>query len=203
VAKKSVDKAVFRFRVELRDLAPTIWREIEVPGSYSFWDLHVAIQDAMGWLDYHLHAFQSTETDSNGECEIGIPTDDELQGSQETMASWEVPVRSHFTQIGDHIVYLYDFGDGWTHDIILDAIIPCKSPQRVTCTGGERACPPEDCGGAWGYQTMLEALADATHERHEDMVSWIGDSFDPEYFEPSQVKFDDPKERWDRAFNRS
>jgi hypothetical protein len=84
-----VKRSVFRFRVELRDIAPPIWREIEVPGDYSFWDLHVAIQDAMGWQDYHLHAFlQADSKNGGGDWEIGIPIDDELPADRETFASW-------------------------------------------------------------------------------------------------------------------
>ena len=197
-------RSVFRFRVELRDIAPSIWREIEVPGDYSFWDLHVAIQDAMGWLDYHLHAFLPADREDNdSEWEIGIPCEDDPGGVRGTLASWQVPIVKHFNQVGDRIVYVYDFGDEWTHDIVLEEITPSDSGRPVTCIGGERACPPEDCGGPWGYQTMLEALADPGHDQHADMKSWIGDSFDAERFDPAKVGFDDPNERWNRAFKKT
>jgi len=197
-----VSKSIFRFRVELRDIAPPIWREIEVPGNYSFWDLHVAIQDAMGWLDYHLHAFKPAESDDS-EWEIGIPTDDEFPTGMETIAGWQVGVVEHFKQAGDTMFYLYDFGDGWTHDVTLKEIISSDSDKRIICTSGERACPPEDCGGPWGYQIMLEALADPGHDQHEDMIRWTGCSFDPGDFDPREVKFDDPQERWNRAFRKT
>jgi hypothetical protein len=64
---------VFRFRIELPDIRPPIWREILVPASYSFWDLHVAIQDAMGWEDYHLHEFEVAEPESGELLRVGIP----------------------------------------------------------------------------------------------------------------------------------
>lgn len=196
--------SVLRSRVELRDIAPPIWREIEMPGDYSFWDLHVAIQDAMGWLDYHLHAFLPADREDNdGEWEIGIPCEDDPGGVRETLASWQVPIVKHFNQVGDRIVYVYDFGDEWTHDIVLEEITPSDSERPVTCIGGERACPPEDCGGPWGYQTMLEALADPGHDQRADMKSWIGDSFDAERFDPAKVGFDDPNERWNRAFKKT
>ena len=195
---------VFRFRVELRNIAPPIWREIEVPGSYTFWDLHVAVQDAMGWLDYHLHVFLSIDNQNDdGRWEIGIPADDELIGGRETIASWEVPVTKLFHKVGDRMVYVYDFGDDWIHDVVLTDVISCDSERSVVCTGGKRACPPEDCGGPLGYQTMLEALADPGHDQHDDMKRWIGDSFDSENFDREEVKFDDPKERWNRAFRES
>jgi hypothetical protein len=200
----SVIRSVLRFRIELRDIAPAIWREIEVPGGYSFWDLHVAIQDAMGWLDYHLHAFVPTDGKTNGgNWEIGIPDADEQFASRETLAGWQVPVAEHFQYAGDRMIYLYDFGDGWTHDVLLEEIVACDSTKRAACTGGARACPPEDCGGPFGYQTMLEALADPAHEQHTDMRNWTAGAFDPENFHPEQVKFDDPKARWNRAFSQS
>jgi len=199
-----VERSVFRFRVELRDIAPPVWREIEVPDNYSFWDLHVAIQDAMGWLDYHLHAFLPTDCESgNGDWEIGIPIDDDLSTGREVFASWQVPVVEHFQSAGDRMVYLYDFGDDWTHDVVLEEIIACDSQRRVACTGGQRACPPEDCGGPSGYQTMLEALADPGHDQYEEMKRWIGGSFDPEKFDPAMITLDDPRARWKRAFEET
>lgn len=204
VSRMSVGQAVLRFRVELRAIAPPIWREIEVPSNYSFWDLHVAIQDAMGWLDYHLHAFlPANNDDDEGEWEIGIPADDELLGGRDMLASWTVPVIKHFKQAGDRMAYVYDFGDDWTHDVLLEEIIPADSVRPAACTDGERACPPEDCGGPSGYQSLLEALADPAHDQHEEMKHWTGGAFDPERFDPGNVRFDDPQERWNRAFRKS
>lgn len=203
VVHKSTDDTKFRFRIELRDIAPPIWRQIEVPSNYSFWDLHVAIQDAMGWLDYHLHAFRSAETGGVDSWEIGIPDDDELMADRQTLAGWKVPVSLHFVRPGQAMIYEYDFGDGWIHDVVLEEIIPCGASQQVACVGGERACPPEDCGGTRGYQTLLEAMADPRHEQHDELMRWIGGKFDSENFDPTQVAFDDPKERWMRAFKQS
>jgi hypothetical protein len=203
VTTESVNTAKLRFRIELRDISPPIWRRIDVPGDYSFWDLHVAIQDAMGWCDYHLHAFRSPESGGSDSLEIGIPDDNEFMTGRRTIAGWEVPVSSRFDKAGQSMVYEYDFGDGWIHDVVLEKIIPCDAPQRVGCVGGERACPPEDCGGNWGYQAFLEAVADPRHEEHEDMMRWIGGEFDPEAFDPAKVSFDDPKERWAIAFAQS
>jgi len=175
-----------------------------VPGDYSFWDLHVAIQDAMGWLDYHLHAFVPTEQgNGDGNWEVGIPVEDEFLSDREIFVSWQVPVVNHFSEVGDRMVYVYDFGDEWTHDIVLKEITPSDSERPVTCTGGERACSPEDCGGTWGYQNLLEALADPGHDQHEDMKRWIGDSFDAEGFDPATVKFDDRRRRRPQGDERS
>ncbi len=173
-----------------------------MPGNYSFWDLHVAIQDAMGWLDYHLHAFRLAASGNGETMEIGIPVDDEFMPDRQTVAGWEVALSSHFDRPGQTAVYEYDFGDGWIHDLLLEEIIPGGKAQCVTCVDGQRACPPEDCGGTWGYQTLLEALRDPTHEQHDDMLDWTGGDFDAEHFDPAKVKFDDPQERWMQAFKR-
>ncbi len=158
----------------------------------------------MGWQDYHLHMFLPVDDgDDDGRWEIGIPIDDEPVGSGETIASWQVPVTKHFQQVGDRMTYVYDFGDDWIHDVVLADIISCDSERPVVCVGGERACPPEDCGGPWGYQTMLEALADPGHDQHDEIKRWIGGSFDSEKFDPTKVKFDDPQDRWNRAFKNA
>ncbi len=192
---------VFRFRIELRGIAPPIWREIDVPSSYSFWDLHVAIQDAMGWLDYHLHAFRIEETSTRAVMEIGIPDDECFAASDPLMAGWEILVRSYINEPGQTVNYEYDFGDGWNHQVLLRDIVPRDRDTRYPiCIGGERACPPEDCGGVWGYQALLEAISDPAHEEHKNMLQWLGGEFDPERFDSAAVKFDDPKKRWKRAF---
>jgi hypothetical protein len=180
---------------------PPIWREIDVPSSYSFWDLHVAIQDAMGWLDYHLHAFRIQDTVAGETIDIGIPDNEGFEESVPTLAGWDIPVRSYLNEPGQAVSYEYDFGDGWNHQVLLEEILPGEKDARYPiCVGGERACPPEDCGGIWGYQAMLEAINDPAHEQHAEMLQWLGGDFDPELFDADSVKFDDPKERWKRAF---
>ena len=83
----------------------------------------------------------------------------------------------------DRFVYEYDFGDSWTHQIVVEKIVPSEGGQRYpVCIAGARACPPEDCGGIWGYHDFLEAIANPNHDEHESMTEWIGGSFDPEAF---------------------
>jgi hypothetical protein len=193
-------KQLLRFRIELEEIAPPIWREIVVPSSYSFWDLHVAIQDAMGWLDYHLHAFRILDPKTGGIAEIGIPLEDDFD-DRPVLVGWEVPVMSYLSKPAASVAYEYDFGDGWNHRVLLQEIMDReKGAKYPRCTGGERACPPEDCGGPWGYQSLLEILNDPAHEQYEEMREWVGDRFDPEQFDPGRVKFDNPKKRWRIAF---
>ncbi len=111
---------LLRLRIELEGSAPSVWREIVVPSSYSFWDLHVAIQDAMGWLDYHLHAFRIRDPKTRGVAEIGIPFDDDFN-DRPVLAGWEVPILSYLSKPGASAEYEYDFGDGWSHRVLLQA----------------------------------------------------------------------------------
>lgn len=191
---------VYRFEVSLQEVEPPVWRAIQVPGDYSFWDLHVAIQDAMGWLDYHLHEFEIINPATGNVERIGIPDEDFLDEEQ-TLAGWEVKISDYFSPENATASYTYDFGDGWVHTVTVKEVVerdPDSSYPR--CAGGQRACPPEDCGGPWGYQEFLEAIRNADHEEHHRMLEWAGGSFDAEAFDPGGVSFDDPAERWKLAF---
>ncbi len=195
-------KHIYQFKVTLNGITPAIWRRIQVPEGYSFWDLHVAIQDAMGWLDYHLHAFRVYREHLPGALEIGIPDDYAVVGDPETHPGWEVPISDFFYQVGDSADYEYDFGDGWKHEILLEGILLREKGQKYPrCIDGAHACPPEDCGGVHGYCQMLEVLADPDDEEHESMLEWVGGKYDPQEFGPGKVKFDNPTKRWKRAFS--
>jgi hypothetical protein len=191
---------IYQFSVVLREVDPPVWRRIQVPGSYTFWDLHVAIQDAMGWRDYHLHEFEILNPATGDRDRIGIPSD-EFSPDLEWLAGWEIPISAYFSPENPEALYTYDFGDGWEHSVTLEAILP-REPglDYPRCLAGERACPPEDCGGVYGYAEFLEAIQDPEHEEHQSMLEWVGDAFDPEYFRPEAVQFDDPDERWRIAF---
>ncbi len=191
---------VFQLRISLVGITPPIWRRIQVPTSYSFWDLHVAIQDAMGWLDYHLHEFIVADLRSRGLLHIGIP-DEESVGERRILPGWMVPVEEHLRAGFPVAVYAYDFGDGWRHVVQLEALLPaCKKQTYPLCLSGARNCPPEDCGGTGGYGLLLEALCDPTHPEHDSFLDWVGGSYDPEEFDPTAVVFEDPKVRWKIAF---
>jgi len=139
---------VLRIRVELNGILPPIWRELLVPAAYSFWDLHVAIQDSMGWLDYHLHEFRFRGPQRGNDVLIGIPSDESWENSPELQPGWEIPVTEYLSQPGDQAEYEYDFGDGWLHAVKLICVEPrLKGTRYPQCVAGERACPPEDCGG--------------------------------------------------------
>jgi hypothetical protein len=199
--QKKTFERVWQFKITLKDTNPPIWRRIQVPETYTFWDLHVAIQDAMGWSDYHLHEFEMLDpTTRTGTC-IGLPAEESLPGIR-SLLGWQQRIADWFTGDRKSMDYNYDFGDGWEHEVLLEKVLPRQEESDYPiCIGGKRACPPEDVGGPYGYETFLEALSDPSHRDHKMYVEWIGCEFDSEHFDPSGVKFDDPEFRLKLAMN--
>ncbi len=190
------------FRVTLIGIKPIIWREREVPTTYSFWDHQVAIQDVMGWYDYHLHIFRVLNSETAELEEIGIPDEEEARGGSQILPGWEVAIGKHFLRPGDKAIYEYDFGDGWEHEIILEQIADArKSVKYPRCLNGQRACPPEDCGGVPGYEHLLGFIKNPEHPEYKEMMEWLGDKFDPEDFDVDSVTFEDPKKSLQRSLH--
>lgn len=190
---------VYEFVVTLKKIQPPIWRCIQIPEIYTFWDLHVAIQDAMGWLDCHLHEFMIKDTLSRKFVNIGFP--DEEFDDHIVIPSWECHIAAFFSLDNPSALYKYDFGDGWEHDIQLDNILPSQPNTRYPkCINGKRHWPPEDCGGVSGYEDLLQIIAAPSHEEHESMMIWLGGRFDPESFDPSRLRFTDPRKRLKKVF---
>jgi hypothetical protein len=194
---------IFQFKISLDEIKPSIWRRIQVPASYSFWDLHVAIQDAMGWLDCHLHVFQLKDLVTGNKAFIGIPDEEsDSMTDRETLAGWNEPVAKWLNLENNTANYTYDFGDDWKHTIILEKILPCENKVKYPrCIGGECACPPEDVGSASGYFGFVEIMKNPHHPEHKEMAEWIGkDNFDPKQFDLNEIEFNDPAERFKEAF---
>ncbi len=125
----------------------------------------------MGWLDYHLHEFRIKLPRKRKFVVIGIPYDD---FENDTLPGWEIEVTDFLQEPGDFVFYEYDFGDGWEHKITLEGkFLADKGSKYPLCTGGELACPPEDCGGLPGYYQLVEILADKKHQEYNDMVDWL------------------------------
>ncbi|MDI3542707.1 MAG: hypothetical protein PWP57_310 [Candidatus Atribacteria bacterium] len=197
--KRKFDR-VYQFKITLKGIRPPIWRRIQVPETYTFWDLHVAIQDVMGWQDYHLHQFEMVNPATGNLKLIGLPADD-YDWTRATLAGWRQKIAQWFTPENKVAVYLYDFGDGWEHKVELEKILPREAGVRYPiCLGGERACPPEDCGGIPGYERLLEIISNPDDEEYEEMLMWLGGKFDPEQFDPKKVLFGDPAIRFKKAF---
>ena len=169
-------KTVHQLKVTLKDIKPPVWRRVQVPSIITLADLHLVIQAAFGWWDYHLHEFDIGGIrygidDGEG---WGEPPKDERRARLERL----VPVGARFG-------YVYDFGDDWEHTITVEKVLPADPKVKYpTCVTGRRACPPEDCGGTWGYADFLDAIGDPNHEQHNEMLEWVGGPFDPEHFDP-------------------
>jgi hypothetical protein len=154
------------FQVEIRLLGisgPPVWRRLLVPSEIQLDSLHEVVQLAMGWSNYHMHVFL---TDS---CEYGVP-DPDLEFLDERLMA----LSQLLSERGNRIRYTYDFGDNWEHEIRLEDVLGADSEQLCpVCVAGKGACPPEDCGGVWGYARLREVLADPSDEEHASMLEWL------------------------------
>ena len=130
----------------------------------------------MGWENHHLHQFDIQENT------YGMP-DDEFEEGELDIVDEESVTFSEVVDASTRFSYRYDFGDGWDHEAVIESIESLRSVlQFAACLEGERACPPDDCGGNGGFEVFLDAFADPAHEEHDDFVEWIGHTFDPEAF---------------------
>lgn len=169
---------VYQIKVTLRHIAPPVWRRIEVPADIRLGKLHHVLQVVMGWTDSHMHAFR-----------VGMVQYGTASREFPDMFKNERTVRlDQIVVVGKKLIYEYDFGDGWEHELRIEKTIPAEPAAHYPrCLAGERACPPEDCGGPPGYEHLLEVLRDPRHEEYNEMREWIGGDFDPEAFDPSEV----------------
>jgi len=216
-AKTPQPEQVHELKITLRHSKPPIWRRIAVPSDIPLSDLHVVIQIVMGWTNSHLHQFvvrnprprpapqEPRSLDIQARFDRLMMSRDrcwsdpqmELEEAEdETKAS----LCDLAPAVKSKLIYDYDFGDGWDHQIEVVKIgPPAQGIDYPVCLKGKLACPPEDCGGIWGYYEMLEALEDPKHERHEDFTDWIGDSFDPERFDLDEINAELAKLRSGRS----
>jgi hypothetical protein len=172
---------MFQLKVTLLDTQPPIWRRVLVDGASTLDHLHEVIQAAFGWWNYHLHEFEVGRTRysvPDPDVDWGDPPRDERRSRIDAIAGE-----------GSSFGYTYDFGDGWEHKITVEKVLPGDAtPTLPACIDGRRACPPEDCGGTWGFRELLEILADPSHPDHDERREWIGHPFDPEAFAPNEFE---------------
>lgn len=166
-----VPRPTYRLRVTLLGMEPPIWRTMWVPSSIKLCCLHSALQVVMGWTDSHLHQF---EQDGKN---WGVPECDEFD-ELDLIDESRTQLGKVLIKEGEALVYQYDFGDDWRHEVVLEKIIPVRVALTVpVCLGGERRCPPEDVGGPHGYQEFLEVIFDPKHREYEHYVRWAGGHF--------------------------
>lgn len=182
LAKKAMRKAtdaLYQFKITLLGVEPAIWRRIQVQDC-TLDKLHEHIQTAMGWTNSHLHQFE-IKGKRYGDPELLDDGFDgfECQDSTITLISKIMPKGGKRFDFR----YEYDFGDSWEHEVLFEGS-PKVDPKAKypLCVEGERACPPEDCGGVSGYEEFLEAVCNPKHKEHESMLRWVGGRFDPEEF---------------------
>jgi len=152
---------------------PPVWRQVLIPAAYPLSRVHRVVQAVMGWEDCHIHAFQI------GKTTYGPDPDGELGYADETKARLGDVARVR-TRIG----YEYDFGDGWEHELVVEARAVAEADQIYpACIAGEGACPPEDSGGAYGFEQLKELLAGPPSAERDEMAEWAGDDYDPARFD--------------------
>ncbi|MBS0209130.1 MAG: plasmid pRiA4b ORF-3 family protein [Planctomycetes bacterium] len=181
---KSQSSGVFQFKITLLGSKPPIWRRIQVQDC-TLDRLHDHIQTAMGWTNSHLHQFEIKGNRYGNPEQLDDGFDDfECVDSTKTKLHDILPRKGKAFRFK----YEYDFGDGWEHEILFEGCPPVDPKAKYPlCLAGARACPPEDCGGIWGYYELLEVIRDPKHEDHENRLEWIGGSFDPEEFDPQKT----------------
>ena len=169
-------------KVTLRGIRPPIWRRLMVPAQMTLGDLHRAIQEAMGWENSHLHVFEIAGREY-GDPDPEFRVDGAANETRMTLAGVVKMGVNRFS-------YVYDFGDNWEHTVLIEKRPPAVTrtdDPLVLCVAGKRNCPPEDCGGIWGYQALVAILADPTDPRHNEWKEMYGDDFDSEDFFPDIV----------------
>ncbi len=194
-------RLMLQMLVVLGGTDPLVWRRIRVPATCSFWDLHVAIQDAMGWEDRHLHEFEVLDPRSGTVLRLGIP-DPDGGDDRGLVAGWTEFPLDYAVGSTPPMQYTYDMGDDWRHAVIFEGFeqSPGRRKLKPECVAGAGACPPEDAGGVHNYAELLAALGDRSHPEHQVAREWLGEGFDPSTFAPADVRFDDPRKRWRIAF---
>lgn len=179
---ESKQEHVYQIKITLKGSKPPIWRRFQVTGDTTLQKLHGIIQIVMGWENSHLHQFII------GGKEFGEPDSEFDDFGPGTFNEKKFKLNNVVKKEKQRFEYQYDFGDDWRHDILIEKILPLDpSIKYPVVLDGKRACPPEDCGGVWGYEDILEIIGNPKHEQYEEIMDWLGGEFDPEEFQVDQV----------------
>lgn len=178
--RKAATGTVFQLKITLNDVKPPIWRRMQV-GDCTLFRLHKIIQACMGWEDCHMWLLVI------GDEEYGDDVMD-AGGDRDFASARKAKLGQIIAQGIKKVGYEYDLGDSWRHTITVEKTLPAEAGVKYPrCIAGERACPPEDCGGPWGYPEFLEAIQNQKHKQHRELLEWVGGEFDPEAFDLGQV----------------
>jgi hypothetical protein len=179
MARKLTGKAhVYQLQITLKGIRPPIWRSVQVPGNLLLARFHDVIQTIFSWTNTHLHQFSIAGTT------YGQP--DDFDGAIEDESA--VTMTQALGSRTRRFLYVYDFGDNWEHEVVVEKVVAGNSgSDRPLCIGGRRHRPPEDCGGQRSYHNFLAAIRDPAHEAHDAMMEWVGGSFDAEAFDIAAV----------------
>ncbi|MFU8768163.1 MAG: plasmid pRiA4b ORF-3 family protein [Desulfotignum sp.] len=181
----------YLLKIKLLDIEPEIWRRFVVPSDISLDRLHDVIQIVMGWEDCHLHEFT-----------IGKKRYTEYpESSQDGLVSGRYRLVDLIRQTGRTFGYIYDFGDGWEHELIIEDSRYADADRwaDILCLDGERACPPEDVGGVPGYAEFSDIMSDPDHKEYAAFADWFGGHYDSDAFDPDYVNWELMKYlRWSR-----
>jgi hypothetical protein len=172
--------SVYQLKITLTAIEPPIWRRIRVPSTIALCCLHDALQAVLGWNDSHLHRWEKDGL------YWGVPEHYEEDGI-EVIDESKVPVRRVLRAEGETMVYVYDLGDNWRHQVVLEKILPSDAPTKPVCIAGRRQCPPEDVGGPSGYQEFLEVIFEPGHAEFSHSRGWAGGKFHAEDFDVKGV----------------
>ena len=178
-AQRSTTPGVYQIKVTLKGSKPPIWRRIQVTSDTTLVKLHRILQRVMGWEGSHLYQFVI------GGIMYGEPA---MLGELDARDARTVTLESLGPREKSKFLYEYDFGDSWDHELLVEKRLPLDAGKRYpVCLTGKRACPPEDCGGIWGYASVLEAICDPEHPEHAERLDGVGGEFDPEAFDLDEV----------------
>lgn len=193
IPKEGIPRRIYQMQIKLMDIRPPIWRRILICSHSYFSELHEVIQRCFSWVGYHLHEFYF-QPSSIGGALIYIKGVTEMEMYEDLSESYhfqsdEIRLCDVFSETQKRAYYVYDFGDHWEHLLLLEKIFPFKSEFREPlCVDGRRAAPPDDSGGPFGYQDLLEILKDPSHKEYEYMLDWVGGEFNPNQVDEIDIK---------------